>query len=106
MRSGLSVSECECDESMRCIRSCPGSLAIWSRTHHPPVSIEKPEKATEYFRRAQDIDPDDLTAIEALERLYTRNERWPELLQVYRKKVELTPDPAGREQIYFRSSRA
>ena len=64
--------------------------------------LEKPEKATEYFRRAQDIDPDDLTAVEALERLYTRNERWPELLQVYRKKVELTPDPAGREQIYFR----
>ncbi|HEX8952832.1 MAG TPA: tetratricopeptide repeat protein, partial [Polyangia bacterium] len=64
--------------------------------------LEKPEKATEYFRRAQDIDPDDLTAVEALERLYTRNERWPELLQVYRKKAELTPDPAGREQIYFR----
>src|SRR5205085_2786351 len=36
--------------------------------------LEKPEKATEYFRRAQGIDPDDLTAIEALERLYTRNE--------------------------------
>jgi golgin subfamily B member 1 len=64
--------------------------------------LEKPEKATEYFRRAQDIDPDDLTAVEALERLYTRNERWPELLQVYRKKAELTADPAGREQIYFR----
>lgn len=64
--------------------------------------LEKPEKATEYFRRAQAIDPDDLTAIEALERLYTRNERWPELLEVYRKKVELSPDPEAREQIYFR----
>ena len=64
--------------------------------------LEKPEKATEYFRRAQGIDPDDLTAVEALERLYTRNERWPELLEVYRKKVELSPEPQAREQIYFR----
>ncbi len=41
-------------------------------------------------------------ALEALERLYTRNERWPELLEVYRKKVELSPEPQAREQIYFR----
>ena len=64
--------------------------------------LEKPEKAIEYFRRAQAIEPDDLAALEALERLYTRNEKWPELLEVYRKKVELTHEPDAREQIYFR----
>ncbi len=64
--------------------------------------LEKAEKAVEYFRRAQSIEPDDPQALEALEKLYTRNERWPELLDVYRKKVELSNDPSLREQIYFR----
>jgi tetratricopeptide (TPR) repeat protein len=64
--------------------------------------LEKPERAVEYFRRAQSIEPDDTTALEALEKLYTRNERWNELVDVYKKKVELTHDPTAREQIYFR----
>ncbi|MFI5289989.1 MAG: tetratricopeptide repeat protein, partial [Polyangia bacterium] len=64
--------------------------------------LEKPERAVEYFRRAQNIEPDDPQALEALEKLYTRNERWPELVEVYRKKVELTVEPELREQIYFR----
>ncbi len=64
--------------------------------------LEKADKAVEYYKRAQALEPDDLTAIEALERLHTRNERWPELLEVYRKKVELTHDAKEREQIFFR----
>ena len=39
------------------------------------------EKAVEYFRRAQAIEPDDPTALQALEKLYTRHQRWPELLE-------------------------
>src|SRR5205814_2372975 len=50
---------------------------------------------------AQSIEPDDLQALEALERLYTRNERWPELLEVYRKKAELTRDAGEREKLLF-----
>jgi tetratricopeptide (TPR) repeat protein len=64
--------------------------------------LENPEKAVEYYRRAQSIEPDDLASIDALEKLYTRNERWTDLVEVYKKKVELTPDPAARESIYFR----
>src|SRR5262249_6643484 len=33
--------------------------------------LENPEKAVEYFRRAQSIEPDDLQALAALEKLYT-----------------------------------
>jgi tetratricopeptide (TPR) repeat protein len=64
--------------------------------------LEKAEKAVEYYRKAQSIDPDDAGALEALEKLYTKNEKWPELLEVYRKKVELSSEPAEREAIYFR----
>ena len=60
------------------------------------------EKAVEYYRRAQAIEPDDTTALEALEKLYTRHERWPELLETYRRKVDLTQDASDREAIYFR----
>jgi tetratricopeptide (TPR) repeat protein len=64
--------------------------------------LEKPEKAVEYFRRAQNIEPDDPQALDALEKLYTRNERWNDLVDVYRKKVELSNDPSDKESIYFR----
>ena len=66
------------------------------------TKLDKAEKAVEYFRKAQQIDPDDASALEALEKLYTKNEKWPELLEVYRKKVELSSEPSDREAIYFR----
>ena len=42
--------------------------------------LEKSEKAVEYFRRAQSIQPEDASALVALERLYTRTERWSDLV--------------------------
>ncbi len=60
------------------------------------------QKAVESFKRAQSIEPDDVAALEALERLYTKTEKWPELLEVYRKKVDLTSEKDAREALYFR----
>ena len=57
--------------------------------------LEKSEKAVEYFRRAQEIEPEDASALVALERLYTRTERWPDLIETLRKKAELV---AGRRR--------
>ncbi len=37
------------------------------------------DRAVEYFRRAQSIQPEDASALVALERLYTRTERWSDL---------------------------
>ena len=47
------------------------------------------QKAVEYFQRAQEIEPEDPAALDALERLYTRTERWPDLVDTLRKKAEL-----------------
>ena len=63
------------------------------------------EKAVEFFQRAQAIDPEDVTALEALERLYTRHKRWTELLAVQRKKVELASDPQIRESYFFQMAK-
>ena len=63
------------------------------------------EKAVEFFQRAQAIDPEDVTALEALERLYMRHKRWEELLAVMRKKVELASDPQIREAYFFQMAK-
>jgi tetratricopeptide (TPR) repeat protein len=64
--------------------------------------LDLSEKAVEYFRRAQEILPQDASALVALERLYTRNERWVELIETLRKKAELVADAAERVEIRTR----
>ena len=49
--------------------------------------LEKSEKAVEYFRRAQAIQPEDASALVALERLYTRTERWSDLIDTLTQEV-------------------
>ena len=80
--------------------SCASCSSRWPRRTTRSSRSRRRRPSTSAARRTSipTISP----RVEALERLYTRNERWPELLQVYRKKVELTPEPAAREQIYFR----
>ena len=57
------------------------------------------QKAVEYFRRAQEIQPEDASALVALERLYTRTERWPDLVETLRKKADLLGSAEERERI-------
>ena len=52
-------------------------------------------------RRVLDLDPDNRGSIEALDRLYLRSQQWPELLAIYRRKLELTEDPEAREALQF-----
>ncbi len=60
------------------------------------------ERAVEYFRRAQSIQPEDASALVALERLYTRTERWSDLVDTLLKKAQLVTDAAEREEIRIR----
>jgi len=60
------------------------------------------EKAVEYFRRAQEIQPGDASSLVALERLYTRTERWPDLIETLKRKVALVTDAEERVQIRTR----
>jgi tetratricopeptide (TPR) repeat protein len=59
------------------------------------------DKAVEYFRLAQEIVPEDASALVALERLYTRTERWPDLVDTLKKKAELARSAEDREQIHI-----
>ena len=64
--------------------------------------LEQSDRAVEYFRRAQSIQPEDASALVALERLYTRTERWSDLVDTLLKKAQLVTDPAEREEIRIR----
>ena len=64
--------------------------------------LEQSEKAVEYFRRAQQILPEDASALVALERLYTRTERWADLIETLRKKADLVTDVTARVAIRTR----
>ncbi|MBP7288872.1 MAG: tetratricopeptide repeat protein [Nannocystaceae bacterium] len=64
--------------------------------------LNDPAKAIHCYQRSTDIDPEDASALDALETLYTRDQKWAELLDVYRRKVELENDPAVREGLRFK----
>ncbi len=52
------------------------------------------ERAIETYRSILDIDPEDLQAIQALDRLYHATENWYELLSVLEREVELAEGSA------------
>ena len=64
--------------------------------------LENTDRAVAALRRAQALEPDDKAALDALERLFLHNEQWSDLLEVYRKKVELVRDAAEREALRFK----
>ncbi len=63
--------------------------------------IEDADKAVEAYKQALAIDEQDVSGLDALEKLYTRREQWPELLDIYRKKVEVSLDPEERQRLLF-----
>src|SRR5262249_33490 len=64
--------------------------------------LDGPGKAIEQCRRGVSSEREDATALEALDRLFSRDEKWGDLLDIYRKKVELTRDPTERLNLLFR----
>jgi tetratricopeptide (TPR) repeat protein len=64
--------------------------------------LEKTDKAIEHYKKALTIEPEDPQALEALDRLFTREEKYPDLLEIYKKKVELAQDGDERLNLLFR----
>ncbi len=66
---------------------------------HYATQLGDMEGAVNSYNLILEADPGDDEAIDALERLYRVRERWPELLSVMRRKVELTSIPEVKEQL-------
>ncbi len=59
-------------------------------------------KAIDTYQTILDIDAKELTAIHALDRLYTKDERWYELLQNLERQIELTDNHSESVALTFR----
>ncbi|MBI3185601.1 MAG: tetratricopeptide repeat protein [Myxococcales bacterium] len=66
--------------------------------------VEDDEAAIEAYRQALEFDPTNRAALDALERLYTKLDRPAELLQVYERQLELSPDYRERVKVLFKSA--
>ena len=63
------------------------------------------DSALETNRKILALDDVNEQAIAALERLYQASEDWPNLLEVFQKKVDLAADDEERKEIHFRVAR-
>src|SRR5205823_5474447 len=61
-------------------------------------------KAVDFFRRALAIESDDLQALAALEAIFTRDERYVELLEIYRRRIDIAQEADERLEFLFRSA--
>ena len=64
--------------------------------------LGQPEKAIETYSAILDIDPDDLEAVQALDRLYAQTERWFDLLSVLERQTELSGSASEVVSLRFR----
>jgi tetratricopeptide (TPR) repeat protein len=58
------------------------------------------DEAAGCFERLLELDPGDLEALQALDNLFRTAERWTDLVQVYRKRIDLSIDEQERERLY------
>lgn len=63
------------------------------------------DEAAKGYAHVLSLDPADAEALDALEALFTRTERWTDLIGVVERRVEQSADPADREQLYVRMAR-
>ena len=64
--------------------------------------LDDTAKAIDHYRKALALEPEDKTALEALDRLFSREEKWADLLEIYRRKVDLSADPDERLNLLYR----
>lgn len=62
--------------------------------------LNRSDRAIEFYRRAQELEPEHTDTLNALERLYQGSEQWNELLGVYRRKADLSMDAQEREGLF------
>jgi tetratricopeptide (TPR) repeat protein len=72
----------------------------WMRLAAIDERLSKVDEAAKNYQRVLEIDPADHEALAAMDALYTRTERWSDLIGVYRRRIELTTEEPDREALY------
>ncbi len=68
------------------------------------TQLDDVDKAVYAYNQAMAADPQNSESVAALEGIYNRTERWDELIEIYKTKVEITDDIEAKEQIYLQMS--
>ncbi|HVJ90714.1 MAG TPA: tetratricopeptide repeat protein, partial [Labilithrix sp.] len=63
------------------------------------------DDAAKGYLHVLSLDPADAEALDALEQLFSRTQRWTDLIGVTERRIEQTADPEQREQLYVRMAR-
>jgi golgin subfamily B member 1 len=58
------------------------------------------DEAAKGYTHVLSLDPADVEALDALETLFTRTQRWTDLIGVIERRIEQAADPEVREQLY------
>jgi len=65
------------------------------------TNVEKVEEAIAQYREVYEVRGDHGEAIQALQGLYLQTEKWPELLGIFERRMELETDPDARRVIAY-----
>jgi golgin subfamily B member 1 len=66
------------------------------------VQLEDVDGAIARYRRVVDADPENLTSIRALDRLFLQSERWADLATVLAREAEITPSADEVLEVKYR----
>ena len=81
-------------------------VALWLRIANIWETQEyNIEQAAAAYMQILAMDPARDSAFELLEKLYTDNEKWPELLNAYVERSNVVPAPASRLDLTFRAAK-
>ena len=88
------------------LAEAPGSARLlrFAAAQVYELELREPFEAITQMRAVLDGDADDREALAALDRLYTTEEMWPDLLEVLDRRAELEADPAARADLRHRAA--
>ena len=66
------------------------------------VRLHRPELAREYQNQVLALRPDDAEAISALEEIATQLSEWPDLVDVYRRRVDVETELQAKVELLFK----
>lgn len=69
--------------------------------HNYQDRLEDPGNALRNFQRVLDYDPNNLQAIDALELLYRETQKWRDLIDILRMRVQLSEDLDEKKEVLF-----
>ncbi|HMI87746.1 MAG TPA: tetratricopeptide repeat protein [Polyangiaceae bacterium] len=72
----------------------------WMRLAHIDERLGKVDEAAKGYAHILSQNPADSEALEALDSLYRRTERYSDLIGVFRRRIELSNDAPSREALY------